>query len=165
MAEHDLPSANGRLCFNTFVHTSAVCFWQVALGRLALEPLAVLASLCHSDGKEILSLNLHALQSHVPQTELLKAAERCLMTVVAQVNTQLLIVLQYRECLGRMNKPLHVKQDLCTLNPRHIHQQLQTTAALVLRFPAMAWSSPTCSPTTYEEDVLSMINIVVGLLC
>lgn len=57
----------------------------MALGRLALEPLAVLASLCRSDGMEILSLNLHPLQSHVPESELLKAADRSLMTVVAQV--------------------------------------------------------------------------------
>ena len=58
---------------------------QVALGRLALEPLAVLAALCRPDGREILSLNLHPLQTHVPDTELLKQAERNLMTVVAQV--------------------------------------------------------------------------------
>ena len=61
------------------------------MGRLALEPLAVLASLCNSDGKEILSLNLQLLQSHVPEAELLRAAERCLMTVIAQVKIYFLL--------------------------------------------------------------------------
>ena len=70
-------------------------FWQVALGRLALEPLAVLASLCNSDGKEILSLNLQSLQSHVPEAELLRAAERCLMTVIAQVIIHSLLCLDH----------------------------------------------------------------------
>ena len=59
---------------------------QVALGRLALEPLAVLAALCRPDSKEILSLNLHPMQTHVPETDLLKAAERSVMTVIAQVS-------------------------------------------------------------------------------
>ena len=59
---------------------------QVALGRLALEPLAVLASLCRPDGKEILSLNLHPLQSHVPQADLMKAAETTLITAANQVS-------------------------------------------------------------------------------
>ena len=53
---------------------------------MALEPLAVLASLCRPGGQEILSLNLHPLQSQVSEGELLKAAERSLMTVVAQVS-------------------------------------------------------------------------------
>ena len=60
-------------------------FLQVALGRLALEPLAVLASLCRPGGNEILSLNLHPLQSHVPQADLLKAAEMTLVTAANQV--------------------------------------------------------------------------------
>ncbi len=59
---------------------------QVALGRLALEPLAVLSALCKSSAREILSLNLHPLQAHVPENELLKAAERSIMTAVAQVS-------------------------------------------------------------------------------
>lgn len=59
---------------------------QVALGRLALEPLAVLAALCGPAGKEVLSLNLHPLQSSIPDAELLKAAEVVIMTVVAQVH-------------------------------------------------------------------------------
>ena len=59
---------------------------QVALGRLALEPLAVLAALCRPDSKEILSLNLHPMQTHVPESDLLKAAERSVMTVIAQVS-------------------------------------------------------------------------------
>lgn len=45
----------------------------------------MLSSLCRPDGREILSLSLHPLQSHVPEGELLKAAERSVMTVVAQV--------------------------------------------------------------------------------
>ena len=43
------------------------------------------ASLIASSGEEILALNLHPLQSHAVELDLLKAAERSLMTVVAQV--------------------------------------------------------------------------------
>lgn len=67
-------------------HVAKQCYvFQVALGRLALEPLAVLSALCGSSSREILSLNLHPLQAHVPEAELLKAAEKCIMTAVAQV--------------------------------------------------------------------------------
>jgi hypothetical protein len=86
-----------------FTSIILIIFWQVALGRLALEPLAVLASLCRSDGTEILSLNLHPLQSHVPESELLKAAERCLMTVVAQV-LNFLIACNQPHCIRLCNR-------------------------------------------------------------
>lgn len=59
---------------------------QVALGRLALEPLAIVAALAASNGKEVLSLNLHPMQSHVPEADLVKEVERSIMTVVAQVS-------------------------------------------------------------------------------
>lgn len=53
----------------------------------------MLAALCGPIGREILSLNLHPLQSNIPDTELLKAAEVVLMTVVAQVRAQVQILL------------------------------------------------------------------------
>ena len=55
----------------------------VALGRMALDPLAVLASLC-GRGAEALSLRLHAMQDRVAPEELMAAIERIMVTAVAQ---------------------------------------------------------------------------------
>ena len=51
-----------------------------------MEPLAIVAALAASNGKEVLSLNLHPMQSHVTEADLLKEVERSIMTVVAQVS-------------------------------------------------------------------------------
>lgn len=47
----------------------------VALGRMALDPLAVLASLCGRE-KEILSLRLHDMQDKINPDELMSAVEQ-----------------------------------------------------------------------------------------
>ncbi len=47
----------------------------VALGRMALDPLAVLASLC-GRGREVLSLRLHDCQDRLPKDELMHAVEQ-----------------------------------------------------------------------------------------
>jgi hypothetical protein len=54
----------------------------VALGRMALDPLAVLASLCGRGG-EALSLQLHAMQDRVPPEDLARAIEKVCMGVGA----------------------------------------------------------------------------------
>ena len=54
---------------------------QVALGRGALDPLAVLAALCGS-GREV--LNLHPLQPLLPPDDLAATVDRVVITAVAQ---------------------------------------------------------------------------------
>eukprot|EP00887_Chlorella_sp_A99_P000019 scaffold16.g19.t1 len=61
----------------------------VALGRLLLDPLAVLAALAASPGREVLALTLHPLQSMIPEEERLAMVERVLYTAVAQVGVDL----------------------------------------------------------------------------
>ncbi len=56
---------------------------QVALGRGALDPLAVLAALC-GPGREVAALNLHPLQALLPPDDLAAAVERVVITAVAQ---------------------------------------------------------------------------------
>ncbi len=58
---------------------------KVALARCALDPLAVLASLCGRSG-EILGANLHPLQDVLPKQELLAVAERICITAANQVS-------------------------------------------------------------------------------
>ncbi|CAL8470742.1 g10284 [Coccomyxa elongata] len=60
----------------------------VALARCALDPLAVLASLCGRSG-EILGANLHPLQDVLPKQELLAVAERICITATNQVGVDL----------------------------------------------------------------------------
>ena len=60
---------------------------QVALGRGALDPLAVLAALC-GPGNEVLALNLHPLQPLLPPADLAAAVERIVITAVAQVRLE-----------------------------------------------------------------------------
>ncbi|BDA45673.1 Transcription elongation factor SPT6 [Coccomyxa sp. Obi] len=60
----------------------------VALARCALDPLAVLASLCGPSG-EILGANLHPLQDVLPKQELLAVAERICITATNQVGVDL----------------------------------------------------------------------------
>jgi len=55
----------------------------VALGRGALDPLAVLAALC-GPGREVAALNLHPLQALLPPDDLAAAVERVVITAVAQ---------------------------------------------------------------------------------
>ena len=56
----------------------------MALARSALDPLAVLASLCGSSA-EILGANLHPLQGLLPKQDLLAVAERICITATNQV--------------------------------------------------------------------------------
>lgn len=56
----------------------------VALARQALEPLAVLSSLC-GPSKEVLSLRLHPLQGHLPEDERMRVIDEVLCAAVAQV--------------------------------------------------------------------------------
>lgn len=65
---------------------------QVALGRCALEPLPVLASLC-GPSAEIVAMNLHPLKNLIPRQEIAAAAERVCITAVNQVTTALLSVI------------------------------------------------------------------------
>lgn len=60
----------------------------VALGRQALDPLAVLASVCGST-KEILSLPLHPLQSSLSNEERMLAVEETICSAVAQVGVDI----------------------------------------------------------------------------
>ncbi len=55
----------------------------MALGRGALDPLAVLAALC-GPGREVAALNLHPLQALLPPDDLAAAVERVVITAVAQ---------------------------------------------------------------------------------
>ena len=57
---------------------------QVALGRCALDPLPVLASLC-GPSAEILAMKLHPLKDLLPRQELAAAAERVCCTATCQV--------------------------------------------------------------------------------
>ena len=57
---------------------------QVALGRCALDPLPVLASLC-GPSAEILAMALHPLKDLLPRQELAAAAERVCCTAACQV--------------------------------------------------------------------------------
>lgn len=59
----------------------------MALGRGALDPLAVLAALC-GPGNEVLALNLHPLQPLLPPADLAAAVERIVITAVAQVRLE-----------------------------------------------------------------------------
>lgn len=56
----------------------------MALARCALDPLAVLASLC-GPSAEILGANLHPLQELLPKQDLLAVAERICITATNQV--------------------------------------------------------------------------------
>lgn len=58
---------------------------KVALARCALDPLAVLASLCGPSG-EILGAILHPLQDVLPKQEVLAVAERLCITATNQVS-------------------------------------------------------------------------------
>jgi len=60
----------------------------VALGRQALDPLAVLASLC-GPTKEILSLPLHPLQSSLSKEERMLAVEETMCSIVAQTGVDI----------------------------------------------------------------------------
>ena len=80
----------------------------VALARQALEPLAVLCSLC-GPSREILSLQLNPLQACLGEDERMRAVEETLTTAVAQVgidinaaivNTWLAATLQFIPGLG-----------------------------------------------------------------
>ncbi|KAI8473488.1 MAG: hypothetical protein J3K34DRAFT_518962, partial [Monoraphidium minutum] len=55
----------------------------VALGRMQLDPLAVLSSLCGRGG-EVLSLRLHAMQDRVAPEDLARAVEKVMVTAMAQ---------------------------------------------------------------------------------
>lgn len=60
----------------------------VALARQALDPLAVLCSLC-GPTKEVLSLPLHPLQASLGEDERMRAVEETLTTAVAQVGVDI----------------------------------------------------------------------------
>ena len=77
-------------------HECMAC--KVALARCALDPLAVLASLCGSSG-EILGANLHPLQDVLPKQELLAVAERICITATNQVS---------------VHDPMNVRDKTCT---------------------------------------------------
>lgn len=119
--------AEGRCIAQSFAEHCHLL--QVALGRLALEPLAVLSALCRSSGREILSLNLHPLQGHVPEAELLKAAEHTLMTAVAQVcifpkpvSCQELLLNFVRQICGSRLCSCMLQERKGFRTPSHIHR-------------------------------------------
>ncbi|PSC69358.1 transcription elongation factor SPT6 [Micractinium conductrix] len=60
----------------------------VALGRQALDPLALLSSLC-GRGQEVLALTLHQLQAQIPEDDRLMMVERVLCTAASQVGVDL----------------------------------------------------------------------------
>ncbi len=60
----------------------------MAIARMALEPLAVIAGVCHRSQRDALALPLHPLQKQLPPEELLSALHQTLITVVNQVRGQ-----------------------------------------------------------------------------
>ncbi|KAI3425064.1 hypothetical protein D9Q98_008441 [Chlorella vulgaris] len=61
----------------------------VALGRQLLDPLALLASLCGGGGKEVLALQLHPLQSQIPEEERLAMVDRVMVTATSQIGVDI----------------------------------------------------------------------------
>lgn len=76
---------NCRAAQEEFPEQSTIVRRAIALGRLALDPLAVLAQLC-GPRKEILSVKLTEMQEVLQPEERLKAIEQMMVTAVAQVS-------------------------------------------------------------------------------
>ena len=89
--DESLPTIwqNSAAALGEFANNATIVRRAVALGRRALDPLAVVASLCSPATKEILALPLHPLQNEVSEDERIGALERVLVTMVSQVGVDI----------------------------------------------------------------------------
>lgn len=135
---------------------------KVALGRLALEPLGVLSALTASTGKEILSLNLHPLQAHAPELDLLKAAERNLMTATAQVKCFLPLFTCFCVVICPLNR-LWIANASCIL-PLEVCARLQRSKfwKTQIFFP---WYRSILTPSFNHLGFQQELNLFFGVLC
>lgn len=92
----------------------------VGLARTALEPVAVLAALC-GRSREVLSLNLHSMQSMIPQDERMSAAERAVCTAAAHIGIDI-------NAATLSAWQLHLVQFLPGLGPRKAAALLRAIA-------------------------------------